>query len=210
MYLSAPGEPHRSVELAPVITSAKLVTKEKQWPVGEKGVSGLRFVAGNIYMFEVRAIDGSGTVVARSPRTRVWVPWGYRPSDPPITYSYLQDGFYDRDIRYDHPPIYERVWWRGEFHYRDQPTENLREYVTRFIRDYPNAFEHEHARLGKAWLDWHAGGRDGARQQLQRLTKELPRGNVVRGTAVWLLQQMDESRRPLKRHRRLNFVPDED
>jgi hypothetical protein len=129
----------------------------------------------------------------------VWVPWGYRQSNPPITYSYLQDSFYDRDIRYDHPPIYERVWWRG-----------IKENVTRFIRDHPNAFEHEHARVGKAWLDWHAGDRDGARQQLERLTKELPRGNVVRGTAVWLLQQMDENRRPLKRHRRLNFVPDED
>jgi hypothetical protein len=134
----------------------------------------------------------------------VWVPWGYRKSDPPFTYSH------PRHDRYDNPPIYDRVWWRGEYHYQDHPTENLKEYVMRFIRDYPNAFEHEHARLGKAWLDWHDGDNNGARQQLQRLTKDLPKGNVVRGTAVWLLQQMDESKRPLKRHRRLNFVADRD
>ena len=196
MSLSAPGEPHLSVEHAPEIKSAKLVTKQKQWPVGAKGVGDLRFEAGNIYMFEVRAIDESGTVVARWPRTRVWVPWGYRESDPPFTYSYIGP---DRPDRRDNPPIYERVWYR-------YPKEK----VIRFIRDYPNAFEHEHTRLGKAWLDWHEGDGDGARQQLQRLTKELPKGNVVRGTAIWLLQQMDESKRPLKRHRRLNFVPDED
>ena len=196
MSLSAPGDPHLSVEHAPVIKSAKLVTKQKQWPVGAKGVGGLRFEAGNIYMFEVRAIDESGTVVARWPRTRVWVPWGYRQSDPPFTYSYIGP---DRPDRQDKPPIYERVWYR-------YPKEK----TIRFIRDYPNAFEHEHARLGKAWLDWHEGDRDGARQQLQRLTEELPKGNVVRGTAIWLLQQMDENKRPLKRHRRLNFVPDED
>jgi len=196
MSLSAPADPHLSVEHAPVIKSAKLVTKQKQWPVGANGVGGLRFEAGNIYMFEVRAIDKSGTVVARWPRTRVWVPWGYRQSDPPFTYSYIGP---DRPDRQDDPPIYERVW----YHYPKEKT-------VRFIRDYPNAFEHEHARLGKAWLDWHEGDSDGARQQLHRLTKELPKGNVVRGTAFWLLQQMDENERPLKRHRRLNFVPDED
>lgn len=196
MSLSAPADPHLSVEHAPVIKSAKLVMKQKQWPVGAEGVDGLRFEAGNIYMFEVRAIDKSGTVVARWPRTRVWVPWGYRQSDPPFTYSYIGP---DRPDRQDKPPIYDRVWYRYP-----------REKVIRFIRDYPNAFEHEHARLGKAWLDWHEGDRDGASQQLQRLTKELPKGNVVRNTAIWLLQQMDESERPLKRHRRLNFVPDED
>jgi beta-lactamase regulating signal transducer with metallopeptidase domain len=195
MSLSAPADPYLSVEHAPVIKSAKLVTKQKQWPVSARGVGGLRFEAGNIYMFEVMAIDKSGTVVARWPRTRVWVPWGYRQSNPPFTYSYIGP---DRPDRQDDPPIYERVWYRYP-----------REKVIRFIRDYPNAFEYEHALLGKAWLDWHEGDRDGARQQLHRLIKELPKGNVVRGTAIWLLQQMDENERPLKRHRRLNFVPDE-
>ncbi len=210
MSLSAPGDSHTaSAEHASVIKTAKIVTKEKQWHVGAKGVGGLRLEAGNIYMFELRALDKSGTMVARWPRTRVWIPWGYRQSAPPFTY--LRPDLYDiPHDRYDNPPIYDRVWWKGEYHYTDHPTENLREYVNRFIRDYPNAFEHEHARLGKAWLDWHGGDREGARQQLEQLTKELPKGNVVRGTAVWLLRQIDESKLPLKRHRRLNFVPDGD
>jgi hypothetical protein len=60
--------------------------------------------------------------------------------------------------------------------------------------------------MGKAWLDWH-DDRQGARRQLEQLVKELPEGNVARGTALWIIQQINQGKEPPKR---LIFVPDED
>jgi beta-lactamase regulating signal transducer with metallopeptidase domain len=207
MFLSAPDMAHNSIDRAPVIESAKQVMKENQWAVGAKGVGGLRLGPGNIYVFEVRAVDESGTVAARWPRTRVWIPWGYRESDPPFTSRPYRSG----DDRYDSPPsyqgLYEGSWWVVEFEYSDGRKETLGEKVRRFVRDYPNIFEYEYVRVRKAWVDWHNGDDDAARQELERLTKELPGGSLVRGTAASLLQQMDEGKGPSKR---LNFVVDQD
>jgi len=195
MSLSAPGETPDLVEHAPVVESARQITETTSWPVSEKGVGSLFLQPGNIYMFEVRAVDESGTVVARWPRTRIWTPWNHRRSNPPFT----------GHDSYNSPPIHDEVWFRGEFNYGDGRKETLQEKVARFLRESPDAFEHEYVRIGKAWLDWHDGDSQSARRQLQELVRELPRGNVVRGTAVWLLQQMDDNKEP---PRRLKFVPD--
>jgi len=153
---------------------------------------------GNIYIFEVRAVDESGTVIARWPKTRVWIPWGYRRTNPPLSGINTN--------REDKSPIYHEVWFRGTFRYGDGREETLPEKVERFLREQPDAFERDYARMGKAWLDWHAGDIEGARQQLEQLVKELPKGNLARGTSVWLLRQMDDNKEPPKR---LNFVPDQ-
>ncbi len=198
MHLSTPAEDPGFVEANRLkVRSAKQILEVNRWPVGEKGVGGIRLQPGNIYMFEVRAVDASGTVVARWPKTRVWVPWGYRQTDPPFT---------EHDT-YRNSPIHNEVWHRGSFGYGDGRKETLREKVARFLRESPDAFEYEYVRLGKAWLDWHDGDHKGARRQLEQLSKELPKGNVVRGTAIWLLQQMDEGKLLPKR---LKFMPDRD
>ena len=195
MHLSAPGSPHNQATHAPVLRSAKQLTKDTQWPVSAQGVGKLHLQPGNIYMFEIRALDASGVVIARWPRTRVWVSWDYRQSNPPFT---------GHDT-YANSPIHHDLWHRGSFGYGDGRKETLREKVARFLRDYPDAFEYEYARMGKAWLDWRDGDREGARRRLEKLVKELPKGCVVRGTAVWLLQQIADNKEPPKR---LNFVPD--
>ncbi len=198
MHLSTPAEDPGFVEANRLkVRSAKQTLEVNRWPVGEKGVGGIRLQPGNIYMFEVRAVDASGTVVARWPKTRVWVPWGYRQTDPPFT---------EHDT-YRNSPIHNEVWHRGSFGYGDGRKETLREKVARFLRESPDAFEYEYVRLGKAWLDWHDGDHKGARRQLEQLSKELPKGNIVRGTAIWLLQQMDEGKLSPKR---LKFMPDRD
>lgn len=194
MILSAPGSINQRIEHGPVVRSAKQIVETNHWPVGEKGVSGLHLQPGNIYMFEVRAVDESGIVIARWPRTGVWTEWEYRESAPP---------FAGQDT-YDKPPIHHEVWHRGTFGYGDGREETLREKVARFLSEYPNFFEYEYIQLGKAWLDWRDDDHSQARQQLKQLREVLPKGNVARGTAIWLLQQMDEGKPPPKR---LNFVP---
>jgi len=196
MSLSTPSQDPDYTEAASLkVESTKQILTENQWPVGSKGVDGMRLEPGNIYMFEVKAVDESGTVVARWPKTRVWVLWGYRQSNPPTI---------ERDLE-NNSPIYNGVWFRGRFSYGNGREETLPERVSRFLRERPDAFEHEYVRMGKAWLDWHAGDAAGARRELEDLARELPKGNLARGTAVWLLQQMDDNRDPPKR---LNFVPD--
>ncbi|MFC1739059.1 HEAT repeat domain-containing protein [Planctomycetota bacterium] len=197
MILSAPGDINQGIEHGPVVRSAKQSVETNHWPVSEKGVGGLHLQPGNIYIFEVRAVDESGIVIARWPRTRVWTEWEYRESAPP---------FAGQDT-YDKPPIHHEVWHRGTFGYGDGREETLREKVARFLSEYPNFFEYEYVQLGKAWLDWRDDDHSQARQQLKQLREVLPKGNVVRGTAIWLLQQMDEGKPPPKR---LNFVPDQD
>ena len=200
MTLSAPPQrPDDSPDSARSrVHSATQVLTDTQWPVGAKGVDGLRLELGNIYIFEVRAIDDSNTVVARWPKKRVWVPWEYRRTNAPMS------GIDPRTE--DDSPIHHEVWWRGTFQYGDGTEETLPQRVERFLREQPNSFEYDYVRMGKAWLDWHAGDTEGARQQLEQLVKELPKGNLARGTSVWLLQQMDDNKEPPKR---LNFVPDQ-
>ncbi|UCE49246.1 MAG: hypothetical protein JSW47_03715 [Phycisphaerales bacterium] len=198
MTLSAPSQMPDSPDGArSSVHSAREILTDTQWPVGSRGVDGLRLEPGNIYVFEVRAIGDNNTVIARWPKTRVWVPWGYRRTNAPI--SGIGTG------RRDNSPIHHGVWFRGTFRRAGGPKETLPERVERFLREQPNAFEHNYVRMGKAWLDWHAGDIEGARQQLEQLVKDLPTGNLARGTTVWLLQQMDDKKEPPKR---LNFVPD--
>ncbi|MBN1359256.1 MAG: hypothetical protein JW993_01635 [Sedimentisphaerales bacterium] len=196
MSLSAPTQ-HPSLLDTPghKVRSATHTLKATEWPVGTEGVGGLQLGPGNIYMFEVKAVDDANTVLARWPKTRVWTPWGYRRTDPPLSRLDVMDGV----------PIYHGVWHRGTFSYGDGREETLPERVERFLRERPDAFEYDYVRLGKAWLDWHAGDAEGARTQLNRLAQELPKGNLARGTAVSLLQRMAEGAAP---PRRLDLVPD--
>jgi len=180
------------------VHSVTQITSDTQWPVGAEGVGDLRLEPGNIYIFEVRAVDDSNTVIARWPKKRVWVPWGYRRTDAPLS------GI-DAGRRDNLSPIHHRVWFRGTFRGGDGTEETLPQRVERLLREQPNAFEHDYVRMGKAWLDWHAGDMEGARRQLEQLVKDLPTGNLARGTAVWLLQQINDKKEPPKR---LNFVPD--
>lgn len=179
------------------VHSVTQITTDTQWPVGAKGVGDLRLEPGNIYIVEIRAVDDSNSVLARWPATRLWVPWQYRRTKTPMS------GMNNRDR--DTSPIHHEVWHRGTFDYGDGKEENLPQRVERFLREQPDSFEYDYVRMGKAWLDWHAGDPEVARQQLQQLVKDLPKGNLARGTSIWLLQQMDAGQKPPKR---LNFVPD--
>jgi len=198
MFLSAPPDSADQVTHAPVLQSAKIIVEDNRWPVGEKGVGELRLEPGNIYVFEVRALDASGVVIARWPRTRVWTPWGHRTSDPP----YASVPIFVRSDVSNRPPIHHRVWHDGSFDKTRK--DRLREKVARFLSDSSSAFEYEYVRMGKAWLDWH-DDHQSARRQLEQLVKEFPEGNVARGTALWIIQQIDQSKEPPKR---LLFVPD--
>ncbi|MBN2180831.1 MAG: hypothetical protein JW715_02865 [Sedimentisphaerales bacterium] len=198
MSLSSPSQTPRLVDGASsTVHSAREILNDTQWPVGSKGVGELNLEPGNIYIFEVKAIDDANTVIARWPKTRIWVPWQYRRTNPPL--SGINTNLEDNS------PIYHGVWFRGTFRHGDGREETLPERVERFIREQPEAFERDYVRMGKAWLDWHTGDIEGAKQQLERLIKELPKGNLARGTCVWLLQQINEKKEPPKR---LEFVPD--
>ncbi|MCF7975179.1 MAG: M56 family metallopeptidase [Phycisphaerae bacterium] len=197
MHLCAPSQsPDRADDTNQIVQTVKQSLTQNQWPVGERGVNGLPLCPGNIYMFEVRAVDAQDTVVARWPKTRVWVPWTHRKSPAPVT----------RDMDRMGPPIYNTVWHRGSFDYGDGTEETLRQKTARLIQEAPDAFEWEYLKLGKAWLDWDDGGVDSAKEQLARLIAALPRGNLVKGTAVSLLEQLKQGD---KAPRRLTFVPDE-
>ncbi len=177
------------------IKSDKHILIDTQYNVGSLGVGGMNLKPGNIYLFEVTAFDKSGTVLARWPKTQVWVPWEHRKSNPPIT-------GYDFE---KYSPIYSGVYYLSNVDYGNGKSLTLPERVDKFLREQPDAFEREYVQMGKAWLDWHTGDIDGAREQLEKLVKELPKGNLARGTAVSLLQKMDKKEAPPKR---LDFVPD--
>ena len=198
MSLSSPPETPRSVySTRSVVRSVKQILTDTKWPVASKGVDGLHLESGNIYIFEVRAVDESGTVIARWPKTRVWISWGYRRSNPPISGVNIN--------LEDNSPIFHEVWFRGTFSYGNGREETLPQRVDRFLRERPDAFEREYVQMGKAWLDWHDGKARDARMQLEQLVQKLPKGNLARGTAAWLLKRMDNNETPPKR---LAFVPD--
>ena len=198
MSLSSPPETPRSVySTRSVVRSVKQILTDTKWPVASKGVDGLHLESGNIYIFEVRAVDESGTVIARWPKTRVWISWGYRRSNPPISGVNIN--------LEDNSPIFHEVWFRGTFSYGNGREETLPQRVDCFLRERPDAFEREYVQMGKAWLDWHDGKARDARMQLEQLVQKLPKGNLARGTAAWLLKRMDNNEAPPKR---LAFVPD--
>jgi hypothetical protein len=195
MSLSAPAESTDMDRRAPVVQSAKQITPDTRWPVGEKGVGGMRLAPGNFYLFAVQAIDANGAPVARWPNTRVWVPWGYRQTEPPIV----------SDEHVDLPPIYSDVWHNGNINYGKIEEEDFRQRIDRFLREHPNSFEADYNRLGKAWIEWDKGDPREARKQFEQLIGQLPKGNVARGTAIDLLARLDKGKKPPKN---LQFVPD--
>ncbi len=195
LSLSVPAEHPGMENLVPVLKSGKVKTGETRWPIGEQGVDGLRLAPGNLYLLEVKALKPSGELISRLPRTLVWTPWPNRKSEPP----------YREFDMVKQSPIHHGSWWRGSYsgHLPEGKEENLQERLDRYLRDYPDAFEHEYARVGRAWLDWHHKGLDVAKKELEQLLLELPQGNVARDTAAWLLQELKLGKEP---GRRLNFV----
>ncbi|HEY3392319.1 MAG TPA: hypothetical protein VGK58_06415 [Lacipirellulaceae bacterium] len=196
MMLTAPSQIPHMVTQQRVIQSSKEAVRETRWEIGANGVGGKRLRPGNIYMLEVRALDRQNKVVARLPRTRVWVPWTHRNSSPPV-----------HDVRaIREVPIYDRVWWQGRTIQRGQRPIELREAVTTYLSANADAFEYEYVLLGQAWLNCLDGFSEAERVVLEELAEDLPEGNVVRGTARSLLNLLDDGK-PLPK--RLEFVADE-
>lgn len=195
MSLSAPGESTDMGHSAPVVQSARQITTDTRWPVGEKGVGGMRLASGNFYLFAVRAIDGSGAPAARWSETKVWVPWGYRRTEPPIV----------SDDHVDLPPVYSDVWHNGNINYGKVEEEDFRQRIDRFLRENPDSFEADYNRVGKAWIEWDKGDPKEARKQFEQLIGQLPKGNLARGTAIDLLARLDKGEEP---PRNLQFVAD--
>ncbi len=104
-------------------------------------------------------------------------------------------------------PIHHGVWWRGNYsgHLPHDNKESLDERIDRYLRDYPDAFEHPFAQVGRAWKDWLKGDARGARPQFERLARDLPTGNVARETAAWLLGLMKQDAKAPRSLRRLEF-----
>jgi hypothetical protein len=196
MMLSAPQESPNSLPSQRAIRSTTVETIDTRWPVGEKGVGGQRLRPGNIYMFEVRAVDRDKKVLARMPATRVWVPWPHRQSQPP-----------------DHErgaitsvPIYDQVGWQRSWQVNDGSRVNVREKVAKYLLAGGDGFELEYVELGNAWLQCLDGNVDSGRKELERLAQSLPEGNIVRGTARNLLQKLATGQALPER---LVFVADE-
>ncbi len=195
MILTAPTQIPHVISTQRAIHSTMQEIKDTRWEVGAKGVGGKRLRPGNIYMFEVRALDRQNKVVARLPRTRVWVPWTHRKSSPPTQGS--------RAI--GEVPIHDHVWWQGAMIRRGERRIELREAVATYLSANADAFEYEYVLLGQAWLNCLDGFSEAERVVLEELAEDLPEGNVVRGTARSLLKLLNEGK-PLPK--RLEFVAD--
>jgi hypothetical protein len=196
MMLTAPSQFPHMVAQQRVIQSSTETVHDTRWDVGAKGVGGKQLRPGNIYMFEVRALDAQGKVLTRLPRTRVWVPWEVRESSPPV-----------HDVRsINAVPIHDRVWWQGTTIHLGAPPVKLRDAVASYLEANQNAFEFEYVLLGQAWLNCLDGLADADRVVLEHLAQDLPQGNVVRGSAKALLKQLDAGESLPKR---LEFVADE-
>jgi hypothetical protein len=195
MVLTAPSQ-HTDLLQHRAIRSTTEKSLDAQWPVGKDGVGGQRLRPGNIYMFEVRAVDSAGQIVARLPWTRVWVPWPNRPSRPPSR----------ENSTIMELPIHDGSWWRSTASFADGRSYEMRELIPKYLAKGGDKFEYEYVQLGQAWLNCLDGQVDAGRIELERLVQSLPQGNVVRGTARWLLNELAAGR-PLPQ--RLEFMADE-
>jgi hypothetical protein len=196
MMLTAPNESPNHLPSQRAIQSTTQQVIEARWPVGRLGVGGQRLRPGNIYMFEVRAMDGEGNVKARLPKTRVWVPWTHKESLPPEVGDDPISGV----------PVTDRQWWRSSVIRGDGTQTELPERIEAYLQGDSRRFEYEYVRLGAAWLDCLTEFKETGRQELEKLARELPEGNVVRGTARALLRQLDAGQELSKR---LEFVADQ-
>lgn len=195
MMLTAPSETPSHLPGQRVIHSTTEEALDTQWPVGREGVGGQRLRPGNIYMFEVRAVDRGGKVLARLPRTRVWVPWSHRETAPPKV-----------DAGPRGVPFFDQMWWNTGVQTAGGPRIDNRQLIAEYLSKNTNAFEYDYVRLGRAWLQCLDGNADAGRAELEKLVAELPEGNVVRGTARMLLGKLAASEELPKR---LEFVADE-
>jgi hypothetical protein len=169
---------------------------DTRWAVGRDGVGGQRLRPGNIYMFEVRAINRQGKLQARLPRKYVYVPWAHRKSQPPIHESGASERV----------PIFDGVGARSGRQVAGNPRQDVRELVAHFLAKSSDNFEREYTELGRAWLQCLDGNADAGRVELEKLAAELPQGNIVRGTARMLLGKLAAGE---ELPQRLEFVADE-
>jgi hypothetical protein len=197
MMLTAPSQHPDLISQQRVIRSTSEQAIDTRWPVGQKGVGGQRLRPGNIYMFEVRAIDRDGKVLARLPRTRVWTPWPNRKSQPPQHESQgARDGL----------PFYDQMWWRTGVQVAGNPRVDNRERIAEYLPKSGDQFEFEYVQLGRAWLQCLDDNVVEGRREIERLANDLPEGNIVRGTARELLKKLAAGQ---ELPRRLEFVADE-
>jgi hypothetical protein len=189
MALTGPNDAHANAEHMPAIRRTSVKTTATRWPVGAQGIGGQKLAPGHIYTLGLIARDDTGAILGRSIRTSVWAPWQHRPCDPPV----------DDSDNYKTSPIQVETWHLGNFGYGDGRSENLKEKVERFLREYPKAFEREYVQVGKAWLDWDAGDKTAAQKQLEDLVKTLPAGSIPQATARWLLDSLDNGDKPPQR-----------
>jgi hypothetical protein len=195
MMLTAPSQTSFDVGSQRVIRGTSDEAIDTQWPAGRVGVGGQRLRPGNIYMFEVHAVDGRGELVARLPRTRVWVPWTHRESEPPDTESGIRES-----------PVYDGISWRSATRTAGSRAVDVREKIANYMPKNLNAFEYEYVLLGQAWLQCLDGNVAGGKAELDHLARDLPEGNLVRGTARFLLGKLSAGEELPKR---LEFVADE-
>ena len=195
LSVSAPDENTGRLTGPPALMSKTVTTRDTEWPLGAKGVDGVRLCPGNIYLLNVNAIDDKAGIVAVGTRTRIWTPWA-GVTDPPLTEA-------------RRCPIHHDIWWRGQFPGHEDTDEEVDQPLDRFLRDHPTSFEYDYVRVGKAWQDWHHRGKAAARPELQELVEELPQGNVARDTAAWLLSELESGKKPPKRLRFVSTLGDD-
>lgn len=191
MVLSAIPEPFGPIMNVPILREAMVTTSETEWPVGERGVGGLRLAPGNLYRFDVTAVDANGNEVSRMSSQFAWTPWPGR--EPTLPNAALGQDWHDLH-RKTRPPIHHETWHRGNYN-----GESLDDFVNRWLKEFPDAFEVPYVRVGRAWLDWRSGKTREARSVLLELSDKLPEGNVARDTAASLLYQLDYGAEPTKK-----------
>jgi hypothetical protein len=196
MVLAAPQQGGRYEFSERAIWQTIEETLDARWPVGQAGVGGQRLSPGNVYTFEIRAVDRNKKVIARLPRTHVWTRWAHRPSSPPIHESSGPNSV----------PIFDGATPRSGTQIAGQPRVDIRETVAKFLAQPGDQFEREYVQLGRAWLRCLDGQLESGRAELDLLVQTLPEGNIVRGTARSLLTKLATGQ-PLPQ--RLEFVADE-
>jgi hypothetical protein len=179
LALSCPDSRCFDPSLAPVLAEVKRAVDGDSWSPSEEDRA--RLVPGNLYFVSLAAKDRAGTLVAKWDRTRFFVPRAGA-TRPPSRFG--------GDLK-TVAPIQPRNWWQATFKYPDGTQEDLRQNVSRFLLENPDAFEIDYVRVLSAWLDWHDGRREQAQEQLVQIMQLLPQGNVARATAAALLADLD-------------------
>ena len=158
----------------------------------DAAVVGMPLIPGNVYLFSVECVDATGKALARSRVHRGYVPWNHRPMKPPY-----QESSYQRDSLAE-PPVGVRNWHLGTFSSPEIGVLNNRERLDGYLAQAEDGFEVPYAKVVRAWLYWHDGETQRARELLGAMVQILPEGNVARDTAARVLAGIEAGDRPGK------------